>query len=326
MLTDISALDNVNQNLMLNASITNNSSLSMCGQVASICAYFADSTNPGTISANAPGCTTRPEVTSHCSTNQCTGDLNFFDQAAINRWPTDNPNCQHIIGNITVSRADIMDLSPLQQILTVSGNINIEMNPLLTTIQMNHIIDIGGDLNINDNIILNTLNGFNGLLTLGGSMIINNNIILHTLIGFNNIQNIIDNLYLGNGTFSTVNAFQALTHINGTYSIIGTEMMAIPTIPNLVSIGKNLNISSNPNISNLSPLQSLTHLGESLNLSSCNSIVNLTGLEGLTTLSGTLYLDQNLNLYQFEWLTESCFSRKYSIIPKRINDFLGRIK
>ena len=65
-LTSLNGLHNVTVGSITSLVLTNNSLLSVC-DLANICTYLSNPINPATISGNATGCATRPEVETACN-------------------------------------------------------------------------------------------------------------------------------------------------------------------------------------------------------------------------------------------------------------------
>ena len=64
-LVDISGLDGIDPASIVNLIVVGNTALGTC-DVTVVCDYLADADNPATVSGNAVGCTSRPEVETSC--------------------------------------------------------------------------------------------------------------------------------------------------------------------------------------------------------------------------------------------------------------------
>jgi hypothetical protein len=105
----------------------------------------------------------------------CPGNVTLTSQAEVNNFL-----CQHLVGNLTISGKDIVDLSPLGLLTSVKGALIIRDNPALHTILgLNSLLEVDF-LSIENNPTLETIDSFNSLNKCGG-MYIRNNKMLKTI-------------------------------------------------------------------------------------------------------------------------------------------------
>ena len=118
----------------------------------------------------------------HATAQTCgAGGFTFTTQAQIDAFPTNNPTCTQVIGNITISGAGITNLNGLAQLTAIGGYLIIQNNNALTSLNgLNSITSINGanGLIINNNALLANIQGLANLATLGGSLTINFNPVL----------------------------------------------------------------------------------------------------------------------------------------------------
>ena len=88
--------------------------------------------------------------------------ITFTNQAQIDNFQINHPNCNIILGNVTISGNDITNLNGLSVLNSIGGNLFIESNPSLTGLSgLNSLVSIGGDLIIDDNSVIANLSGLN---------------------------------------------------------------------------------------------------------------------------------------------------------------------
>jgi hypothetical protein len=109
------------------------------------------------------------------SIKSCPGNVTLASQAEVNSFL-----CQHMVGNLTISGKDIVDLSPLGMLTSVKGALIIRDNPALhSIIGLNSLLEVEF-LSIENNPALESIDSFNSLDKCGG-MYIRNNKMLKTI-------------------------------------------------------------------------------------------------------------------------------------------------
>lgn len=246
VLTNINALQNVDQGLINNLSIfdnpllsnltginnlsidsstefpyltiTNNELLSVC-TVESVCNYIS-SGGVAEISGNAPGCEDLAEVTANCQIafpNCPEGDVILSTQAEVDQFIIDYPNCAVIPGvlNINDSGTDpIVNLDGLQNIQTVYG-LYVQNTTLTDFSGLDALTTISGDVVINAT-SLTDVSFLSDFTSIGGSLTIMGNAALTDLSAFSTLEEIDGNLEI---MFNN-----ALTSLSGLDNIIATSI------------------------------------------------------------------------------------------------------
>ncbi len=95
-----------------------------------------------------------------------TGNVQFTSQAQLDAWP---PCYSTIQGNVTITGANITDLSPLGNVVEITGNLSIVMNSSLASLDgLEALTTVGGALSTYYNFQLSDCCAIDDLLTSGG--------------------------------------------------------------------------------------------------------------------------------------------------------------
>lgn len=109
-----------------------------------------------------------------------TGDITLSTQAEVDQFKIDYPNCTQITGNLIVAAnsgtTNITDLTPLENLTSVSGLMVIDNNQNLTSLNgLNNLTTVGGLLIIANNATLTNINGLSSLTSIGSHITIESN-------------------------------------------------------------------------------------------------------------------------------------------------------
>ncbi len=262
---------------------------------------------------------------------QCPAATNFFSsQDSINLFPTNYPNCNTFIGNITIEGNNVTSLANLSQITSISGNFTIFNCDLLPTLAgLNNIQSIGKKLNIYENDLLTSLDGLNNLQNITGSLTIRVNKQLQSLSSLANlstighITSIIDNDNLvsitglenltaigpgliigGNDKLPNLNGIQNIETVNGPLVIAENySLTSISALSKLTLITDSLDIRANYQLASLDGLQNVTTIGSKVKIEG-TAITDLTGLGNITTIHDSLIIQNNDQLTSLQGLTK----------------------
>ena len=179
-------------------------------------------------------------------------DLRLNSQAAVNAF---NAGCKTINGDITVSGADITDLSPLQNIETISGKLTIQNNPALSSLTGLKNLTTAQHLLIYTNNLLEDLTGLDKLKYVWGATHIRYNTGLVNLKGLDSLTNA--------GTFYITNN-DSLTSLSG--------LGSLETVSDILAIGSNKSLAS---LNGLTKLNAVSRI----NIGENDALTDLSGLE-----------------------------------------------
>ncbi len=250
----------------------------------------------------------------------------FINQAGIDNFQTNYPNCNQIEGYVVIGSDDITNLNGLNVVTSIGGYLQFGLgnysNPLLINlIGLENLENIGGDLRINNTSLI-SLTGLNNLSSVNGKLIVINNTLLFDLSGLNNLASVGSAFTIGNNEslvelMSTTN----LTNIGGNFEIgdnsllnnmtsIGnideisgnveiagnSSLLDLSGLNNITSIGGRLRIESNSSLSSLFGLNKIESIGNRVNIVNNDSLTSISAFENLTSIAGSLRIYDNASL------------------------------
>lgn len=251
------------------------------------------------------------------------GEITLSSQAEVDDFPTDYPGCTQILGSITISGADITDLSGLFGVTYLEGNLFIEDNPMLNSLAgleslttifqggffisnnavltslmgLESLNSIGNEFFIIDNPALTSLTALESLTSIGTLFYSQNNDALTSLEGLGSLTSVQGLYILSNDALTSLGSFDALTSLNdGLFIENNNALLSLTGLEPLIFIGGLFRLFDNPALSSLNGLESLTSVG-SIEMRNNSSLMNLTGLESLT------FIYEYLDLYNNDALT-----------------------
>ncbi|GGN04089.1 hypothetical protein GCM10010967_43720 [Dyadobacter beijingensis] len=224
-------------------------------------------------------------------------NLRLTSQASVNAFSS---ACTTINGDITVSGADITDLSPLQHIQTINGKLTIQNNPALTSL--------------------------NGLKNLTGTqhLLIYTNDLLTSLAGLEKLNTVSGSLHIRyNKNLVNLKGLDGLTGANQFY-ITNNDLLAnLSGLGSLATVSDLLSISSNKSLVNFSGLSSLTSVSR-INIGENDALTDFSGLESLTSVTWQMNVSSNKSLTSFNGLTNlNYLSEAYLSANNAMTDLSG---
>lgn len=188
------------------------------------------------------------------------GGITFSNQAAIDSFQNNYPNCSEIEGNVSITGNDIKNLLGLNYLTKINGDLSIYVTDSLVNLTgLNGITSIGGALTLSSNLQLTNLIGLNGVKSIGSYMIV---LYHHNLIDFSGLD--------------------SLTTIGGNLEvIINWGIESLNGLERLVSIGGNLFINYNSILQNLSGLSSLKAIDGYIAVRGNWELSSLSGLDSI---------------------------------------------
>ncbi len=292
ILTSLTGLDNINAATINNLYIVGNSSLFAC-DVHSVCDYLVSPNGVVEIRYNATGCNNPPEIAIGCGTTLLClpyGNYYFNNQAQIDNFQINYPNCTDIEGDVIIKWSDINNLNGLIALTSISGSLQIgdiwdDHNPYLISLSgLNNLSYIGDGLGIYRNSALTSLTGLENLNTIEGSLAIGHDI---TSWGPG-----------GNPSLNNISALSNLSDLKGSLTIAENDLLtSLYGLHGLDSIGGYIWIEGNDTLSSLADLENLSVIGGSLAIIRSPELTNLTGLDNIDagTISG-LSINHNSSL------------------------------
>lgn len=257
----------------------------------------------------------------HNSYGQCPSYVSLADQAEVDAFIANYPNCQHIAGGLDIGHyffnqddTDITDISGLSNIQTIGGKLMIGNTLLVNFDGLDNLVSIdsyifitqndslenvdafsslttvGGNVHFNANHDLESLSGFSNISSIGGNLEITHHHDLVEIIGFSQLTNIPGGLYFDDSPLLTdLEGFHNIQSVDGGLgvSIGGTGITDLYGLRSLQSINAinniygNLLISLNPNLTSLYGLEQLTFIEKSLNITHSPLLIDLNNLSNL---------------------------------------------
>jgi len=275
-LINLSGLDNIGS--ITDLRIINNTSLTNC-EVQSICDYLTSPNGVVEIYRNAQGCDSPPEIANACGISlPCLpfGNYHFRNQAVIDNFQTDYPNCSELAGDVIIAGDNIANVDGLNIITSIEGGLRIWDCDFLTSLTgLQNLSFIGGRfwISVNDN--LPSLTGLEALTSIGGYLEIEHN---------NNLVNL--------------SGLDSLTSLGGSLTIkTNSDLTNLTGLNKLTSIEGDLEIYSNDALVDITALDSLMSISGKLFIWDNNVLPSLTGLGNINTDSITdLTISENPNL------------------------------
>ena len=219
-----------------------------------------------------------------------TGNVLLQNQAQVDAFVGTS-----IVGNLTIAGSttsgnDITDLTPLNNLTSISGVLSFYYNSNLTEISgMNNLTYVGSSLNITGCASLTSVSGLNGLTSFQ-QLDINNNPLLESIDGFSNLTSLDASLLIySNASLVSLNGLSNLTTLNGPgdlYIVSNASLTNLDGLSNLSTIGDHAQIISNTSLQNLDGLSSLTSIGTYLQISGNSSLSSFCGLYPLFYADG----------------------------------------
>ena len=157
----------------------------------------------------------------------CYPDGVFFQsQSQVDNFLITNPDCIMIIGDVKIGGWDIVDLTPL-----------------------NNLINFGGDLEIVWNNKLTDLTGLENVKEIFGDLILQNNTSIENLVGLNGLKRIRGDFIVKYDSIRSFKGLDSLEHIAGDFELLlNSELKRFSGLRKLDSIGGWVDIDRNKNL------------------------------------------------------------------------------
>jgi surface protein len=200
---------------------------------------------------NINGTNTTCPSESFTTDNECPASLGLYSQNDVNNFPINYPDCTQAT-NVYISGSDITDLSPLNQLTSISGELYITYNDILPVLNGFANLSTAGYIIIYENPLMTSITGFNNLDSTTGDVGVFLNQSLIDLPGFGNLSTIGEWLYVqDNPALTSLAGFANVTSIDGWLYI--TDNDALTSLSGLGSIDHttitDLTIQANPLLS-----------------------------------------------------------------------------
>ena len=175
------------------------------------------------------------------------GNLSLASQAEVDAF-----NYSDIAGSLTITGADIVDLSPLSALISVGAYLSISHNSALVVVDgFDNLTSVGWGIFVHNNANLASFSGFDALLatgdniefwyndslmtvsgfgslhTAGWSLEFGGNPVLTSIPAFESLETITSSLFiLDNASLSSITGFNALRYVDWSFDIIGNSALS----------------------------------------------------------------------------------------------------
>jgi Secretion system C-terminal sorting domain len=237
-------------------------------------------------------------ISGYTAEAQCTitGDLNFTTQTQIDAWV---PPCSQITvtGFVNVQGSTITDISKLANIFQIGSYLQLRtISASVTSISaLSNITSVGGALVIRDCDGLTSIAPLAGITSLGGAITVRDNLNLTSLTGLGNfVPTPGGNITIFNNTALTDISAINYGPINGFLDITtNPALTSLGTLSSITSTAGYLKIASNATLTNIDGLSGLTSVAGNVEISGNNALTSISGLAGLTSATGSLLVRTN---------------------------------
>ena len=224
--------------------------------------------------------------------------ITFYNQADIDNFQTNYPNCFEIEGDVVIYGNDITNLNGLNVLTSIWGHLWIGNNQALTSLTgLDNLTSIGGSLGISNTTPLTSLTGLANLTSIGEDLNISNTYSLSGLTGLEGLTSIGGDLVIHCDVLSSFTGLNNLTFIGEDFLIEFNDFLtSLAGLENLTTIGGFLVIYYIEALTSLTGLDNVTSIGGELVIKCNDALTGLTGLNNLTTIGGYLDISDNAAL------------------------------
>jgi len=218
--------------------------------------------------------------------------IEFLNQASIDAFASDFPDCTVIEGSVRVAGADILSVGGLAQLTRIKGNFEIKNCGALVSLEgLNNLISIVGDLSLDNNASVTSLDQLSDLQEVGSLNIINCSS-LTSIDGFNDIVETDEVIISRCQSLQSISGFDRLEIVSDSLAMF--QLPSLASIPSFESLRGVSQVVFKQNLS-LSEVLGFNQLksAEGINIERVSTIVGFDSLtqSGIITLSGSGMLD-----------------------------------
>ncbi len=252
--------------------------------------------------------------------------LNFTNQAQVDAFIEDYPNCTNFQGPVQITGSFVNNLDGLNNLDTVSGVFFVNTTSITSLSEWSNLSAIFGELRVNNtgitdftglnnlalvgdiniwsNTSLSSLNGLSDLIPISSKdIVIKNNSALTNLNGLNPLpanSQTLDLHIQDNSNLTDLSALNNVTNIRELHIRDNASLTSLSDLANLSTV-RELWIESSA-LSNLEGLESLSSVSWLLRLE-CSSLTDLSALESLSHINGRFLLSDMSTLAGLDNLT-----------------------
>ena len=238
-------------------------------------------------------------------------NIELNTQAQVDSFQAAYGSCDTVSGNLMITGDDIVDLTPLADLVSVGG-LFVQRNPLLTNLDgldgLSSITYARSWLSINTNPSLSNIDALSSVTSVAGSLFIGSNASLTSVDGLSGIASFTGDLEIvDNPMLTDLNGLSGLKteHLEGRLVIVRNDALAnLNGLSGIISIGNyylnqgsggGLVIAGNVSLNSLDGLSNVTTIDGDLRIVS-TALQNLDGLSNLTALGKDVNIHDNAEL------------------------------
>lgn len=238
-------------------------------------------------------------------------NIELITQAQVDSFQTTYGACDTVSGNLVVDGADIVDLTPLADVVSVGG-LFLRSNPLLTNLDglegLSSITNAGSWLSIYANPLLTNIDALSSVTSVAGSLFIGSNASLTGVDGLSGIAGFTGDLEIvDNPMLRDLNGLSGLksVHLEGRLVIVRNDaLVSLNGLSGIIRVGDyflnqgsggGLVIAGNVSLNSLDGLSNITSIDGDLRIVG-TALQNLDGLSNLTALGKDVNIHDNAEL------------------------------
>jgi hypothetical protein len=238
-------------------------------------------------------------------------NIELNTQAQVDSFQATYGPCDTASGNLVITGDDIVDLTPLADLVSVGG-LFVQGNPLLTDLDgldgLSSITYARSWLSINTNPLLSNIDALSSVTSVAGSLFIGSNASLTSVDGLSGIASFTGDLEIvDNPMLTNLNGLSGLktVHLEGRLVIVRNDaLINLNGLSGIISIGNyylnqgsggGLVIGGNVSLNSLDGLSNITAIDGDLRIVT-TALQNLDGLSNLTALGKDVNIHDNAEL------------------------------
>jgi hypothetical protein len=232
-------------------------------------------------------------------------------QAQVDSFQATYGACDTVSGNLIIDGDDIVDLTPLADVVS-AGGLFLRTNPLLTNLDglegLSSITNAGSWLSIYANPLLTNIDALSSVTSVAGSLFIGSNASLTSVDGLSGIASFTGDLEIvDNPMLTDLNGLSGLrsVHLEGRLVIVRNDaLVSLNGLAGIISVGNyflnqgsggGLVLAGNVSLNSLDGLSNITSIDGDLRIVS-TALQNLDGLSNLTALGKDVNIHDNAEL------------------------------
>lgn len=211
------------------------------------------------------------------------------DQASIDAFKTNYPDCSVLNYNLRIEGDDITNLAGLSNLKSIHGNLNITDCPNLAALNgLENVKNIDADLRIHDNEILSDISAISDIEGLDGDFVLDELPLLSILGEFTKLDSVNGELRIDEVLNLPANTFPNLQHVKK-INIRNNLFTSLEGFAMLSSIGE-ISINNNPNITLINGFSLLKEIDQNLTIDNNGLLQSIIGFGKLESITNSLYI------------------------------------